>query len=509
MTTPAGGFAPLFGWSDRTQRRAVHALLGLYVLGFCLLWPNAILISDEASYVGQAILFARGEAKQEVRQVLEGTRIRVPLSTYPIGTSAVQAPFVKLGGWRLASLPSLFAIVGTVLVLLKWLSDLRRPPIFALLPLFFIGTLVQGRLAMSDGLTALVSALTFWLFSRGERGGRFAWVASGFFAGLSVVFRDPTPLLYAPLFVGTVVRRERKAWQLLAGGLLGVSIRFVTARLIFGSALFLRAGVPVSLGAILPNLPLYAFILICAVPLGLPSVFLHRSERKPELMLGVLAVLMVYLLYPLPHMANGIVRDVVLHARYCTALVPLMAVTLAEWIPRWMAGRDRFQRAVTTSAVMVAAVLTISVHIFLYSWGRTLERITKAIYSSTPEGSVLLVNSTATGKFMCEAFGHRDIIYRTNTTPNAVAQFVSKGEPVYAVFVDRTETEFRRQDAADNTAFLKALQERCRVDVLHDAQESAIERVRVARFTLCRSGPPDDDRGRLSGAAEPRRGMHE
>jgi hypothetical protein len=374
-------------------------------------------------------------------------------------------------------------------VLLKWLSELRRPPIFAVLPLLFIGTLVQGRLAMSDALTALISALTFWLFSRGERGGRFAWLGSGFFAGLSAVFRDPTPLLYAPLFAGTVVRRERRAWQLLAGGLLGVSIRFITYKLLFGSALFLHAGVPLSLGAIPSNLPLYAFILICAVPLGLPSVFLHRSERKPELVLGVLALIAVYLLFRLPHMANGVVRDVVLHARYCTALVPLMAITLAEWIPRWMAGRDRIQRATTVGAVVVAAVLSLSVHIFLYSWGKTLERIAKAIYSNTPEGSVLLVNPTATGKFMCEALGHRDYIARPNTTPDAVARFVFKGEPVYAVFVDRTETEFRRQDAADNTAFLQALQERCRIDVLRDTQESAIERVRIARITRCSADP--------------------
>jgi hypothetical protein len=57
------------------------------------------------------------------------------------------------------------------------------------------------------------------------------------------------------------------------------------------------------------------------------------------------------------------------------------------------------------------------------------------------------------------------------------------------VFVDRTETEFRRQDAADNTTFLQALQGRCQVDALHDAQESAIERVRIARISHCSADP--------------------
>ncbi|MGO9288357.1 MAG: ArnT family glycosyltransferase [Polyangia bacterium] len=489
MATTADGVAQPFGWPKRTQRRVVLALLGLYVLGFCALWPNALLVSDETHYVGQAIVFARGEATQEVRQVLEGTRVRQPASTYPVGTSAVQAPFVKLGGWRLAALPSLFAMAGTVLVLLKWLAEINRPPIFALLPLLFIGTLVQGRLAMSDALTALISSLTFWLFSRGERGGRFAWVGSGFFAGLSAVFRDPTPLLYAPLFAGTLVRRERKAWQLVAGGVLGVSIRLITAKLLFGAALFLRMGGALSLGAIPTNVPLYAFILICVFPLGLPSLFFHRSQRKPELILGVLAMIVVYLVFPLPHEANSLIRDVVLHARYCTALVPLFAFTLAEWIPCWTAGRERLQRTVTIGAVMAAVVLILSVHIFLYTWGKTLERIRQAIYSNTPEGSALVVNSTGTDKFLSEAFGHRDRIPRWTTTPDAVARFVSKGEPVYAVFVDRTETEFRRQDAADNTAFLQALQGRCQVDVLHDAQESAIERVRIARISHCAAGP--------------------
>jgi hypothetical protein len=493
IVAEAKSFAGQFGWSARVQRRVVHALLGLYVLGFCVFWPNALLVSDEAQYVSQAILFARGETTREVRNVLEGTRVRAPASTYPVGTSALQAPFVGFGGWRAAPIVSLLAIVGTVLVLSRWLSELGRPPIFASLPLLFVGTLVQGRLCMSDALTALISSLAFWLFSRGERGSRWAWIGAGVFAGLTAAFRDPTPLLFAPLFAGALLRRESRAWQLVVGGLAGLSVRFVTGRALFGSAWFLRmagpSGAPLTLDALPPNLLLYGFILVLALPLGLPSVFLHRSARRVEIVLGTLALVSVYLMFPLPHDANSPVRDVVLHARYCTALVPLMALTLSEWIPRWLAAHLRVQRVLALGAASAATILIVTVHWYLYAWGATLHRISKVIYSVTPENSVLIVNTAAMGKFLCEAFGHRDFVSRSNASPEEIARFVVTGGTVYVAFLDRTEAQARRQDAAENTSFLARLRALCLVEELYDRQESSIERLRITRVPRCGSNP--------------------
>ena len=388
---------------------------------------------------------------------------------------------------------SLLAIVGTVLVLSRWLGELSRPPIFASLPLLFVGTLVQGRLCMSDALPALISSLAFWLFSRGERGRRWAWIGAGVFAGLTAAFRDPTPLLFAPLFVGVLLRRESKAWQLVVGGLAGISVRFITGRLLLGSALFLRmagpSGAPLTLDAVPPNLVLYGFILILVIPLGLPSVLLHRGARRVELVLGTLALMSVYLLFPLPHDANSPVRDVVLHARYCTALVPLMALTLSEWIPRWLADHIRLQRILALGVAAAATVLIVTVHWYLYAWGATLHRITKVIYSVTPEDSVLIVNPAAMGKFVCEAFGRRDFVSRGSASPEKIARFVATSGTIYVAFLDRTEAEARRQDAAENARFLARLRALCLVEDLYDMQESPIERLRIARVPRCGSNP--------------------
>ena len=462
------------------------------MIGFFMFPPGALLVSDEAAYVGQATLFSHGNTTHEVRHVLQGTAGREVLSSYPIGTSLLQAPFVRLGGWRWAVAVSLLATIGTVVVSLVWLRELGRPPIFALLPLLYIGTLVQGRIAMSDEVTALVTSLAFWQFSRGERGRPFSWIVAGFFAGLTSAFRDPTPLLFLPLFVGAFVRREPKAWQLLAGALAGSSLRLGGAKLLFGSALFLReaarSGIPLTLNAVGENLPLYLILLAFALPLGLPSLLLHRGRRKQELILGVAAMMVVYLSFPLPHEMNGWMRDVVLHSRYGNAIVPLVMLTLSEWIPRLTARRERLRRMIVAGALGSAVLLSLVVHVYLGAYGKTLERIASAIYAKTPENSVLLINSQATSKFICEARGHRDVINRAEAKPEAVEQFVARGEPVYAVFVDRTETASRREDARENAQFLAALKEHCRVEVFHDRQVSVIERIRIARVTACGGG---------------------
>ena len=343
---------------------------------------------------------------------------------------------------------------------------------------------------MSDAVTALICSLALWLFSRGERGCHWAWIGAGVFAGLTAAFRDPTPILFAPLFVGALLRRESKAWQLIVGGLAGLSVRFITGRLLFGSALFLRSGAPLRLDAVPPNLLLYGFILILVIPLGLPSVFLHRSVRRVELVLGSLAFVSVYFLFPLPHDANSPVRDVVLHARYCTALVPLMALTLSEWIPRWLAAHVRVQRILALGVATAATILIVTVHWYLHAWGVTLHRISNVIYSTTPEDSVLVINPSAMGKFMCEAFGHRNVISRDGVSPAKIAGFVATTGTVYVAFIDRTEAEFRRKDAADNATFLGRLRELCLVEDLYDRQESAIERLKLARVSRCGSNSP-------------------
>ena len=55
----------------------------------------------------------------------------------------------------------------------------------------------------------------FW---RGEQRHPGWWIGAGLVAGVSWAFRATNPLLFVPLFAGTVLRRETKCWALIVGG---------------------------------------------------------------------------------------------------------------------------------------------------------------------------------------------------------------------------------------------------------------------------------------------------
>ena len=224
----------------RTARGILATGLLLYAAGFLAFSPRVVSVRDEVAYIRQAAAFAAGEATVVEKEALSGQTRRVPASTYPPGTSALQAPFVSLGGWRWAALASLLCLAVTVLLLAGWLRREGRSPLFALLVLGYPPALALSRLAMSDLPSAAVVTLGLSLFWRGQDGPGAWWLASGFTAGLSLLFRETNALLFAPLFTGALLRRERKALALMAGVAAAVPLRLLSSALLFASPFFHR-----------------------------------------------------------------------------------------------------------------------------------------------------------------------------------------------------------------------------------------------------------------------------
>lgn len=472
--------------------------LAMYLAGFAMFPPDAIVISDEVLYVSQAVVLASGHRTTAVIDPLTGgERFELP-SNYPVGTSLLQAPFVYVGGWRAAVWLSVASLVLTTLLLGKWLADAGRSTWFALMFLAYGPTLVLGRVAMSDVPSAAIVTLGLWLFWRGQEGPKWIWLLAGWIAGLSLLLRETNALALAPLFAGAVLRGD-KGWPvLIAGGLAGAGMRLASSAWMFGTPLFMRGTYPFSLSAIPQNAPLYAFALLVLLPGGLAGALAYRGDRWAEVIATVVLTLVFFLLYGFSGTDSGPVKRIVLGPRFFIPVAPLIAFACAESFPRlWRQfgldeGRwgNRLRQVLSMLAVALVAGLAFAVHPVMAKWVRGQGTIAAAIYSTTDPGSALVTNLAGTGKFISLMQGPRVIAPRAKHPPSDVPRICMTNLNTYLVFLDRTDSEFFQKENAVNQRYLEQVERLCRLTLVHDRWHDAANRLRIWRVEVCNEVSP-------------------
>jgi hypothetical protein len=443
--------------------------LAAYAFGFAQYPPRAFLVADESHYVAQAAVFAAGNRWGTVTDPLSGTAHSEPLSTYPVGTSLLQAPFVWLSGPFGAAWLSVFSLIITMAVLVVWLRAARLPEWPAVLFLAFAPTLVLGRLAMSDVPSAAAVTLGWWLIWKGGGTQRTLGFLAGLVGGASLLLRETNVLFFAPLFVGALVRRDRNWRPLVLGGALGLAIRLASSAWMFGNAFHVRpSGYGFSLAQLGATVPLYLFILMVLIPGGLAAAFTYRGVRRAELLATVAISFVFFACYSYSGEESGGARQVILAGRYFIPLAPILVFAIADalchrllrtWRTRPLV--LRLAGALTCAATTIAAV---SIHPRMDALGRISADIARQIYQATPQRAVLITNIGITRKYLSPAFGDRVIAPRDDVPTADVPRIVARGVPTYMVLADRSDSEFLRADSATNAAYRSALQLRCSLE---------------------------------------------
>lgn len=457
-------------FEERRATRVLFGLLAAYALGFLLFYPATATVADEGTYVRQAQLMLQGSTAIELVNPFTGeeTELR-PLSGYPLGTALFLLPFVAVGGRDAACLLSLFCTLAGVVITGRWIKEQGHSPLWAVLLLSYPATLVMGRLAMSEAPSLLVVSLGLWLTWRGFSGGGQVWLLAGFVAGLSFAFRESNVLLFAPLFIGAVLRRDPGWWRLAAGGVLGLSVRALSAWLFFGDPFFTKAPDDFSLAAIASSAATYLFSLLVLAPGGLVAVFLYRGPRRAEIITTVVIFVAFYLSYGYNAAESGWAKSLVLGPRYFIPLLPILALTAAEVWPR-LAARIRdasgpvARRRLTTVAGVASAAALVVLTLMLFAvqwahgdWARDQEQVQSAIYGHTTEGSVIVTNWKATGKFIDLVHGERVILSREQLSRARVRLLLDQIGAFYVVLLDRRDSDFWRRNAVDNSLFIARL----------------------------------------------------
>jgi 4-amino-4-deoxy-L-arabinose transferase-like glycosyltransferase len=477
MRTSAGGTSgSLFrrlglGGGDHDPRLVgalVAVALALYAVGYVGFPPRGPTNDDEGLYLEQTQLWVEtGSFRTEKLDPLTGEAEEFVPGDYPVGMVALMAPFVSALGWQGGFVPSFLCLLVAVIFTAWWLRDEGRSPLFALILLGFPAALVAGRLAMSDAARMAATAVGLWLFFRGLDRGPGWWLASGFVAGSALTLRESAVLPFIPFFAGTVLRWDRGWGWLLLGGLAGTGLHLGLNQIAFGDPLFVRGtGTPyhLALDTVHERLPLYLLGLLLLVPGGLAFGLAYRGRRRPEVVLTIAFVFGFYLLQSYGMSASGFLKRLVVALRYFDPLLPVLALAMADAVPRLLqalagrhAARERWMGRL--AGLWVAGVLAVSfaVHPVMARWGAGQSEIREAIARTAPVDAVLITNGTALRKHIDDLARSYVTLHRDRVSPEQLRALEERHGGFLVALLDRSDSAYWREDAARNHAFIAAL----------------------------------------------------
>jgi hypothetical protein len=450
--------------------RTLLLALAIYAAGWAAWPPGVLQIADERAYLLAALSFSRGEATVEAVDPVTFAATRALPSTYPPGTSLLEAPLVLLFGIRGGPLASLLCLLGAALLTARLLSRLGHDPGWALLLAGYLPLLVLGRAAMSDCPSTCAVALFVYLLWTG--GGRRAFLA-GLAAGLCLLLRESNLVFVLPLCLGALWRRQAGAW-LLAGGLAaGLALRTTATALLLGAPFYSRFQHAFTAAALLAHLPYYLLVLCTLAPLGLLWALAYRGPRRAEVVATVVLALLFFSAYDYGAEESGPLRRLILGPRYFAPLLPLLSVAAAEAAPRLLAGpasRGSAGRATAflarlaglLSAAFSAAVLLLSlaVHPLHQLQGAPLEEAQRLVCGATSPDAVLVGNTVVVAKAVSPLACPRALLERAST-PAAALQHLERRGPVALVFLEREGTSHGAAESERDRAFLREAAGRC------------------------------------------------
>jgi hypothetical protein len=289
-----------------------------------------------------------------------------------------------------------------------------------------------------------------------------------------------------------VLRWDRGWGWLLLGGLLGTGLHLLGNQALFGDPFFVRGQVFYPFDAnVSSRLWLYLVGLLVFVPGGLVIALGYRGRRRVEILSTIVAFFAFYLFQSYGMTESGLAKRIVIALRYFLPLLPVLAFAMAETLPRWLerlAWSRRRTAAFETRAGALAvlwiggvALGAVTVHPGLARWSASQAEIRDAIERAVPRDAVMVGNGAAIRKFIDEYSRDYVTLARRDLSPEQARALIDRHGGFHVVFLDRSDSEYWREDAVRNAEFVAQLPGSA--TLLVDLRPTATDRLRIWRVT--------------------------
>ncbi len=495
---PGQPFALFLRWRQlESCARLLVVLTLLHLLAMAATWPDAITNTDELSYVAAAMDYAEG---RRLGQAISPDTLKLAdrvNTLYPAGTSLAQAPWVAAFGWRGAFAVPLLGFLGAVWAMYALLRAVGANPWFALVLPAFPATTVLARCANSDTWNLFLVTAALALLASGARGPPWRWTLAGLTAGLVLSTREASVLVLGPAMLAVLLGRQPGWPWLLLGGVIGSSVRPISAWVLYDNPLFRHPGYgEFTLPWALRNLPFYAAMTLVLIPGGLVALAGYRGWRWRELVGGATAFVVLHAAYQYGAGESGGPNAVVIGGRYLMPALPVFALALAwqarpalaqdaaagRWLDRLRAALDR--RAPALFATI--GIASVAIHPLSYWWSRNHARLAHDICTHVPADARVVISGATVIKALGPWHCRRAWIPENHLTASLARQWARESTPLYVVNGQRDDSAAYR---AGGAAFLQWLDARVPANwrqVVHRARLGVVD-LEISRVVA----PPD------------------
>ncbi len=293
------------------------------------MFPQGWLISDEYTYVNQAIAMSEGKTYLSYPDPITNELIPYNFTRYSLGNSFWLSIWVRVFGVSSIYLGSLFALLSGSWLLYR---SIKESGYFVpALGLIFIYPSLAffSSSTMSSVPSFLISGMFIYgMFTFAER--KWKWFGLCLLASLSFWVRETNIVLLGGICLVHFIQDRRWFGYYLFGAAVGMGPRFLSSYYYYDDPFFYLLAESFSLSYLSGNIAIYSILTLICMPFGLLFLSIYKGRYRWPIMLSSCMFIALYLCYSFnASIYSGFNKGTILMGRFLIPLLPFFVLSVA------------------------------------------------------------------------------------------------------------------------------------------------------------------------------------